>query len=223
MDQTSSRIKPLNHSALRGVLSEVSSFYNNCSEQVKFIIGSMSIKMKELVIQGVKQSSVLSIDIQNSATDKVLSLTRDIVMQYQSVFSSRNEAFNNVLSQSQPMVAKPSAANISTASKQRWKRRSESSTQALANKKQSLKVASLPGLKLGVIANDKPKLKKVAVFVVRKHLIPSSNALSGKHYRAKAKNMMFSKVATQNHSQAELSCLCLSQELSMSTPVTLTH
>ena len=78
VDQTSSRIKPLNHSALRGVLSDVTLFYNNCTDQVKFIIGSMSIKMKEFVVQGAEHSSVLCIVIQNSATDKVLFLTRDI-------------------------------------------------------------------------------------------------------------------------------------------------
>ena len=164
VDQTSSRIKPLNHSALRGVLSDVTSFYNNCTDQVKFIIGSMSIKMKELVVRGVEQSSVLCIDIQNSATDKVLSLTRDIVMQYQSVFNARNDAFNNGLTQSQPVVAKPSASNIRPESKQRLKRKRESSSQALANKKQLLKVASLPGLVLGVVANEKQKLKKSCGF-----------------------------------------------------------
>ena len=84
VDHASSRIKPLNHSALRGVLSDVTSFYNTCTDQVKFIVGSMSVKMKELVVHGAVQSGVLCIDIENSAADKVMSLTRDIVMQYQS-------------------------------------------------------------------------------------------------------------------------------------------
>ena len=49
VDLSSSRVQPLPNKNLRDFLSYVSLYYDNCKDEVKFVVGAMSVKLKHLV------------------------------------------------------------------------------------------------------------------------------------------------------------------------------
>ena len=89
VDLSTNHVWPFSIKGLRDVLSNVSSYYMNCKDDVKYIIGSMAIKMKQLVVEGVKNLSEIFIKVQTASQECVMSITKDIILQCQSAFSSR--------------------------------------------------------------------------------------------------------------------------------------
>ena len=124
VDLSSNRVRPLGITSLRDVLSHVSSYYTGCEDDVKFIVGAMAIKLKQLVLEGVKNLREMSIDAENATQELVMSVTKDIICQYQSAFTARSGGFefNGV---SHLKIITPNKANLACASKSRWKRTKE--------------------------------------------------------------------------------------------------
>lgn len=53
-DVTPTMIRPLSKVALTNVISIVTSFYNDGKDDIKFVVGAISIKMKTLVVERIK-------------------------------------------------------------------------------------------------------------------------------------------------------------------------
>ena len=92
-DLSSNKVRPLGITGLRDVLSHVSSYYTDCRDDVKFIVGVMTIKLKQLVFEGVKNISKMTIGAETATQESVMSVTKDIICQYQSAFTSRSGGF----------------------------------------------------------------------------------------------------------------------------------
>ena len=80
VDLSTNQVRPLGIKGLRDVFSNISSYYMNCKDDVKFIIAAMSIKIKQLVFEGVKNLREISIEAQTAIQECVMSITKDIIL-----------------------------------------------------------------------------------------------------------------------------------------------
>ena len=80
VDLSTNKVWPLGIKGLRDVLSNISSYYTNCKNDVKFIIAAMATEMKQLVFEGVKNIREISIEAQTSSQECVMSITKDIII-----------------------------------------------------------------------------------------------------------------------------------------------
>ena len=119
-------VKPLDSRSLRDILNDVNSYYDKAKKQVKMIAGSMAIQMRNLVVEGAKTAPQISVDAEKETATKMYEVMKKSVMTYQSAFSSKTTAFAKS-SMGNMKVSVPSQSHISGSSKQRHKRKSESS------------------------------------------------------------------------------------------------
>ena len=71
-DLTTATIWPLSKGALTAVISSVTSFYNDCKDDVKFVVRAMSIKMKLLVVEGTKGACDLTASSKDILSDLMM-------------------------------------------------------------------------------------------------------------------------------------------------------
>ena len=131
IDLTPKEVRPLGKKNLSELLSQVNSFYNNCKDDVKFVVGAMAINLKKLVMEGVKNATQMSINAQSASSDMLMETTRDMVRQYQSAFTTSSGAFHV----EELNLAKPSATTLKSAPQHRLKRKKETARSAASNKK----------------------------------------------------------------------------------------
>ena len=131
IDLTPKEVRPLGKKNLSELLSQVNSFYNNCKDDVKFVVGAMAINLKKLVMEGVKNATQMSINAQSASSDMLMETTRDMVRQYQSAFTTSSGAFHV----EELNLAKPSATALKSAPQHRLKRKKETARSAASNKK----------------------------------------------------------------------------------------
>ena len=142
-DLTSNKVKPLSLGGIQEVLSHVSLYYNNCSHKVKFIVSAMSIKLKQLVSEGVKNITTMTIDAQNATQDSVMLVTQTIISQYQSAFVPKTGAFG--LSGSTRLnVCVPNTTNVVRVIQSRLKRTKEVSIIKNNNKRKGYSSVAQP-------------------------------------------------------------------------------
>jgi len=88
------------------------------------VVGSMAIKMRELVVEGAKQSNPISIDVDKDADLAIYDGMKQIVSTYQSAFA--NKSSNFACSASGNMnVSLLSHSSVVSSGKQRFERRQE--------------------------------------------------------------------------------------------------
>jgi hypothetical protein len=123
-DLSASRVSPISNSTLRDVFGHIVSFYDKSQSDVKYLIGGMAIKMKEIVCEGVKAANSMNIEPKQLAMTNITNLMKDVVQRYQQVFSNRADAFSNRIGPN-TTVNKLLPALCATTHKQRFKRHSE--------------------------------------------------------------------------------------------------
>ena len=74
------------------IFLNVSSFYYNCKDNIEFRVGVMAIRMKNIVLCGVKNTTALAIET-TSESAMIKGLMIDIIQKFQSAFSSQVNAF----------------------------------------------------------------------------------------------------------------------------------
>jgi hypothetical protein len=99
-------------------------FYDKSQSDVKYLIGGMAIKMKEIVCEGVKAANSMNIDLKQLGMTNITNLMKDVVQRYQQAFSNRADAFSNRIGPN-TSVNKPLLAVCATTHKQHFKRHSE--------------------------------------------------------------------------------------------------
>ena len=75
IDTSSNQIRPLSKSSIVDVLSHVSSYYSQCKDNVKLVVGAMAIKLKELVVSGTKSTSALEFNVQSATVETLTNAT----------------------------------------------------------------------------------------------------------------------------------------------------
>ena len=86
VDLSSNKVRPLGITSLHDVPSHVNSCYTGCRDDVKFIVGAMSIKSKHLVFEGVNNLSKMTIEAETATQESVMSVAKAIICQYQKVW-----------------------------------------------------------------------------------------------------------------------------------------
>ena len=69
------------------IFSDVTFFYNNCKNNIKFGVGEVAIKMTDIVLCGVKNTPDLAIEATSDST-MVQALMIDRIQKYRSAFYS---------------------------------------------------------------------------------------------------------------------------------------
>jgi len=139
IDLSSTKVKPLRRKDISNLTTNIISHYEDCSDDVKFVIGGMFIQMKKLVMGGAKNA-----DNMQSEEGDLLNATRNIVELYQSAFRASGGEFI-----SGKASGEPSANAVSRAPKKRVMS-SKDSAMLAQNKKRKQDVS---GVAIGVKVN----------------------------------------------------------------------
>jgi hypothetical protein len=65
-DLSASRVSPISNTTLCNVFGHIVSFYDKSQYDVKYLIGGMATKMKEIVCGGIKATNSMNIDLTQS-------------------------------------------------------------------------------------------------------------------------------------------------------------
>jgi hypothetical protein len=89
-DLSSTRVSPISNSTLRDVFGHIVSFYDKSQSDIKYLIGGMAIKMKEIVCEGIKVPNSLNIDdVKQLSVSNINNLMKDVVQRYQQAFAHK--------------------------------------------------------------------------------------------------------------------------------------
>jgi hypothetical protein len=123
-DLSSSQVPPISNASLRDVFGHIVLFYDKSSSNIKYLIGELAIKMKEIVCEGIKLTNSINIDVKQSSMTYINSLMKDVVQRYQQAFAHKTDAFSNTIGPN-TSVNRPLPALCGTTHKQCFKRHSE--------------------------------------------------------------------------------------------------
>jgi hypothetical protein len=82
-DLSASHVSPISNTTLRDVFGHIVSFYDKSQYDVKYLIGGMAIKMKDIVCEGIKETNSMNIDLIQLLMTSITNLMKDVVQRYQ--------------------------------------------------------------------------------------------------------------------------------------------
>ena len=114
------KVRPLSGKSFCEIFSNVTSFYNNRKENIKFIVEVMAIKMKDIVLRVVKDTADLA-DEGTTYISMVQALMIYSIQKYQYAFSFWVNAFSQSIGR-ENIAGNYDGKNITHANQQRLKR-----------------------------------------------------------------------------------------------------
>ena len=145
IDLSQSNIRPLTQKSVTEVFSHITSFYSKCRDEVKFVVASMAIKMKALVL--TKQFFLgheEEFNAGEASSHQLHAWTKSIVKTYQSGFKRKANAFQPA---NHLTVNVMDASSVSSQPKKRLKSRKEQAFDGM-RARATVNVPNIPGISL---------------------------------------------------------------------------